>query len=352
MEVLRKLLDSPRVIKGSEPVSSNPAALSTQRGKSTSIFSLLSYKGSYDKWIVDSGASDHMTSFTIKFMNYKPCKESIGIVVANGSMCKAAGRGDMKSSGLKLNSVLYVPNLKCNLLSVSKITNDLNCSVTFFPSCCKIQDLTSGRTIGNAEEKNGLYYLSEIDLPLKSKSPIALSIFSDSNVQLWHNQLGHPSFSYLKYLLTEFFINKDPSLFHCDYCVLAKQSQVQYSPQPYKPSKPFHLIHSDVWDPSRVPNLTGGRWFVTFIDDHTRVCWVYLMREKSEVSTIFKQFHKSITNIFQSSIHILRTDNGREYFSEELNQYLVEHGILHQSSCTSTPQQNGVAERKTVIYLR
>ena len=105
-----------------------------------------------------------------------------------------------------------------------------------------------------------------------------------------------------------------------------------------------------MWGPSRVPNLTGGRWFVTFIDDHTQVCWVYLMKEKSEVSTIFKQFHKSVTNIFQSSIHILHTDNGREYFSEELNQYLVEHGILHQSSCTSTPQQNGVAERKKTSF--
>ena len=70
--------------------------------------------------------------------------------------------------------------------------------------------------------------------------------------------------------------------------------------------------------PARVSNLNGGRWFVTFIDDHTRVCWVYLMKEKFEVCAIFQNFHKLVLNVFQSSICILRTDNGREYFSHSL----------------------------------
>ena len=70
------------------------------------------------------------------------------------------------------------------------------------------------------------------------------------------------------------------------------------------------------------------------------------MKEKSEASNIFKRFYKFILNMFQTSIQILQTNNGREYFSHDFTNYLSEYGILHQSSCPYTLQQNGVAERK------
>lgn len=200
-------------------------------------------------------------SSTIGLINYKPWEENVGITVADGSMCKAVGQVDIEFSSLKLKLVLYVLDLKCNLLSISKITKDSNCSIIFSPSCCEFQDFSLGRMIGNAKEQNSLYYLSSINSPSTSKTqPIVLSIVSNSNVKLWHNGLGHPSFSYLKYLYPQFFINKNPSSFHCDHCVLEKQPREHPPPYPYKPSTPFHLIHSNVWGPSRVPNLTrdGG----------------------------------------------------------------------------------------------
>ena len=55
--------------------------------------------------------------------------------------------------------------------------------------------------------------------------------------------------------------------------------------------------------------LIEKRWFVIFIDDHTRLCWIYLMKTKSEVEKIFKDFYKLIENQFQTKISILRTDN-------------------------------------------
>lgn len=75
------------------------------------------------------------------------------------------------------------------------------------------------------------------------------------------------------------------------------------------------------------------------------------MKDKSETYMVFKQFHLMIKNIFQTSIHILRSDNGREYFSNDFNHYLNEHGIVHQSSCPYKPQQNGVVERKNLRLL-
>ncbi|RVW25377.1 Retrovirus-related Pol polyprotein from transposon TNT 1-94 [Vitis vinifera] len=123
------------------------------------------------------------------------------------------------------------------------------------------------------------------------------------------------------------------------------QSQI-YPQIPYKPSTVFSLVHSDVWGPSRIKNISGTRWFVTFVDDHTRVTWVFLMKEKSEVGHIFQTFNRMVQNQFNSKIQVLKSDNAKEYFTSSLSTYLQNHGIIHISSCVDTPQQNGVAERK------
>ena len=343
MELLRNLLSQSKFTKGSDLVPQSSTASIAQRGNIKSSF--LSQKLTGEGWIVDSGASDHMTGSAIVFCTYGKCVDDIRVTVADGTHSTVAGQGHIDLSSLKLQNVLHVPFLQCNLLSVSKITKDLNCAVTFFPSHCVFQDLSLGRMIGNAEERNGLYYLSGVCSPSRLNN-VSLSVTSNSDVMLWHKRLGHPNFTYLKRLYPGLFNNKELSSFQCEHCIYAKQPQQPHPIQPYKSSQPFHLIHSDIWGPAHFLNVTGSRWFITFIDDHTRTCWVYLMKDKSEAGSIFRQFHKLVTNIFQSSIHILRTDNGREYFAHELNNYLVEHGIFHQSSCAYTPQQNGIAERK------
>ena len=119
-----------------------------------------------------------------------------------------------------------------------------------------------------------------------------------------------------------------------------------YPIQGYKSSHPFAMIYSDIWGPSRVQNVSGYRWFVSFIDDHTRLTWVYLMKEKSEASIRFRDFHTLIQNQFQTKIKIFRSDNAKEYYNSILGEYFRTHGIINQSSCVNTPQQNGIAERK------
>ncbi|KAL5743970.1 hypothetical protein ACOSP7_026836 [Xanthoceras sorbifolium] len=106
------------------------------------------------------------------------------------------------------------------------------------------------------------------------------------------------------------------------------------------------MVHSDVWGPSQTPNITNARWFVSFIDDHTRLTWIFLMKQKSEVFQIFKTFNTMIQTQFNSKIQILRTDHGKEFFNSTLSNYLLSESIIHQSSSVDTPQQNGIAERK------
>ena len=128
-------------------------------------------------------------------------------------------------------------------------------------------------------------------------------------------------------------------------CVnLPNTTEASFPKSKYRPSIPFTLIHSDLWGPLPIPNRTHKKWFITFIDDHTRLCWVYLLTDKTKVRSVFMNFHSMIQIQFHTKIQILRTDNGTEYFNHSLSTYLQENGIIHQSSCVDTPQQNGVVE--------
>ena len=85
--------------------------------------------------------------------------------------------------------------------------------------------------------------------------------------------------------------------------------------------------------------LIETRWFIIFIDDHTRVCWIYLLKEKSDAKKVFKIFHAMIKTQFQTQIQVIPTDNRKEYFNFILGDYLLENGIIH---CLYKKKENGI----------
>nr|CAN80920.1 hypothetical protein VITISV_014743 [Vitis vinifera] len=74
--------------------------------------------------------------------------------------------------------------------------------------------------------------------------------------------------------------------------------------------------------------------------------WLYLLKRKNEVFGVFKSFHVMIQTQFSAKIKTLRTDNGGEYVNTRFQTYFKHHGLIHETSCSQTPQQNGIAERK------
>ena len=82
------------------------------------------------------------------------------------------------------------------------------------------------------------------------------------------------------------------------------------------------VIHFDVWGPSKVTTFGGSWWFVTFFDDCTRMTWVCLMKSKSEVNLLFQIFYKMVRTQYNAHVQVLRSDNGGEYLSSKLQQYL------------------------------
>ncbi|RDX62233.1 hypothetical protein CR513_59459, partial [Mucuna pruriens] len=54
---------------------------------------------------------------------------------------------------------------------------------------------------------------------------------------------------------------------------------------------------------------------------------------------------------FSTKMKVLRFDNNDEFVSQILQFYFQDHGIIYQTTCLYTPQQNGVAERKNFLEI-
>ena len=129
VEMLQKLLQ--------DSMQSAPRT-ATVAQKGNSLTALSARTGSSTPWIVDSGASDHMTGDATVLSTYSPCTGNTTVKIADGISSKVVGTGLMViSKDIILKPVLFVPILDCNLLSISKLTKDLNCVAKFLPNLCE-----------------------------------------------------------------------------------------------------------------------------------------------------------------------------------------------------------------------
>ncbi|KAM0060516.1 hypothetical protein Hdeb2414_s0004g00125041 [Helianthus debilis subsp. tardiflorus] len=91
-------------------------------------------KGWDSDWVVDSGSTEHITHDESILNNKIDCSNEEPVVIPNGNAIHVKGKGECHLEGgrAKLKGVLYIPEFNCNLLSVSRLTNNLQCSITFF----------------------------------------------------------------------------------------------------------------------------------------------------------------------------------------------------------------------------
>jgi hypothetical protein len=96
--------------------------------------------------------------------------------------------------------------------------------------------------------------------------------------------------------------------------------------------------------------MGGAKYFVTFIDNFSRKVWVYVLKTKDQVLSVFKQFQVSVERETEKKIKYLRTDNGGEYIGP-FDAYCKEQEIRHQFTPPKTPQLNGFAKRmnRTIV---
>ena len=85
-------------------------------------------------------------------------------------------------------------------------------------------------------------------------------------------------------------------------------------------SFPFDLIHCDIWDPYHLNAYSDHRYFLTLVDDCRRFSWVFLLKHKSNVTTIILKFFNLISTQFDKKIKEFRSNNAKELvFTEFFN---------------------------------
>ena len=235
-----------------------------------------------------------------------------------------------------LSSVLHVPSFKFNLMSVSSLLQNRDLSTHVYYDCCLIQAHIQDLTIGKGTLIHGLY-VSEPSLR-------TVASFCGSLVDgyLWHQRLGHPSFAKLHHI-SSITVPSKASSQHCSACPLAKKHSLPFVSHNTLSANPFGLIHIDIWGPFSVESVEGFKYFLTIVDDCTRVSWIYMLRNKSDVKHVFSTFLDHASAQYQTTFKKIRSDNAPELaFTGLLNS----KGTIHQFSCAYTPQQNSVVERK------
>nr|GEX12026.1 uncharacterized mitochondrial protein AtMg00810-like [Tanacetum cinerariifolium] len=135
-------------------------------------------------------------------------------------------------------------------------------------------------------------------------------------------------------------------IFDCSGCKLAKLSTQPFSNSISSSTAPFDLVHYDAWGPAPISTKRSSRYYFSFINDFTHYMWVYLMKRGSDFLTIFKEFSALVKTHHSKVIKCFRYDLRGEYTSNDFLSLPKLDGTIYQTSCTDTPQQNGVAERK------
>lgn len=132
----------------------------------------------------------------------------------------------------------------------------------------------------------------------------------------------------------------------CVACQYGKQVRTPFPQTAWRATQKLQLVHTDVGGPQRTPSLNGNIYYITFIDDYTRFCWIYFFKSKAEVADIFWKYKALVENQSNCRLRTLRSDNGTEYKNNTFDKFCEEAGIVHQLTAPYTPQQNGVSERK------
>jgi len=263
-------------------------------------------------WIVDSGATNHMVSQMNMFIKGSVSELQIPKIVSlpNGGTTQVTHVGSCALTDMSvISNVFYLPEFKYNLMSVSKLTKELDCSVTFFPNFCVLQELYNGKVRVVGKEAGCLYTQSSGG----DEKNTALTVAQvPSDMELWHQRLGHVSSVVLAKML-DLNINSMCKVSKCFVCLYAKQTRLTFPSSSIKSCTNFDLIHVDLWGPYNTSIFDGNKYFLTIVDDFSRMTWLFLLKHKFDVCVALKIFLQYVKNQFAKQVKVIRSDNGTEF---------------------------------------
>ena len=310
------------------------------------------------EFVIDSGASDHMV-WDESMLAFKEKIHPRTIVLGNGSTLVAKRKGDVLVAGtlrpgrksaaneLMLRNVLYVPELKTNLISCSALCSDGH-TVSFGRGGCSV--MKDGSLVLQGIRDGGLYKTASTFTEMHS-SDSYVNLASSVTEELWHDRLGHAHIESIRRLITSraavgLHLHKRGASIPsspCESCIAGKTVKRVKTFNPIRATAVGEVVHSDVCGSMSNSSLGGSRYFTTFIDEFSGFIRVYAISQKSEVSAKFREYQAWLERTCDCNLKCLKSDGGGEY--QVLKPYLLSKGIEWKVSPPYSPDQNGIAER-------
>ena len=302
-------------------------------------------------WTTDSGATISMTADVRAVSNLTPVCPALRIRTAGPVGLLGTHRGRLIASfkrpagggsrtRIDLGNVLLVPELQDNLLSVPALA-DAGFSVSFDKSSCCI----TGTEAKLTALRIGDSYV--LDIPYPQEGAATAASEADVNA-LWHRRFGHPGRDRTA-ALSDAVVGAPQQLALpggiCDTCATCKITRLPFPGPGDRADELLGIVHGDLQGPMGVDGWDGSKYVLNLVDDASRCCATYLLKNKSDALGRFMDFVRSAERQSGKKLKIFRSDNGGEFTGRAFKDFLSENGIAHQLSVPRTPQQNGVAER-------
>ena len=306
---------------------------------------ILIYAAAQSRWMVDSGATHHISPHRSDFISWTPTKGKVSL--RGHAEIDQIGTGTVEIRPLggdkivHLQNVMHVPDAGACYFSVSSLMQKGG-QITFKDR--KLTISVRGQQITQGYQEGNLFWIDTSNTSLHAINTVALSI------DLWHERMGHMSSQALKRYkdsVKGIVINPSESIAHqpCTGCALGKQTRSPFPGSTKRSDRRLRIIHSDLMGPMQPRSIQGSLYIATFVDDYSRHGAVYYLKSKDQCAIAFKRFLAWAENQTSERLLALHSDRGGEYLSREVRSILDLKGIEHKLNIPYSPQQNGLAER-------
>ena len=195
--------------------------------------------------------------------------------MANSAVCKVAGIGSIQirthdGKFCTLNNVRHVPHMTKNLISLSLLdTNGFS-----FQGEGGVLYVCKGSDRILKGVKQGTLYILQGTTLSASAAVASSEVHKDDMTKLWHMRLGHMSERGMQILAKSDLLcghKVVTDLGFCEHCVFGKLHRTKFPKAIHRTKGTLDYIHSDCWGPSRVESMGGHRYFLSIIDDYSRM---------------------------------------------------------------------------------
>ncbi|MBW0516534.1 hypothetical protein O181_056249 [Austropuccinia psidii MF-1] len=283
--------------------------------------------------IIDCGTTHHMLNNLQLFSSdLRPASIEVATGDVNSNLT-ALGIGTVKiisdNKILTFKNCLYVPRLKCNLISLMELFKEeltVNRKDDTFKLVSQGKEILRGKIINKLMTRT-------------------YSVPTSSDKTPWNNRLGHPGPAVLK--LLGISTNKN----NCLICEVNKSHKQSFNNHFEPALNVLDCVHMDVVGPVTPPSVSGNRYFLTIVDQASSFKMVKFLKTKSEFFTNFCSAKKAMENLQNGTLKRLVTYRGGEFVNHNFRKLANNFGYSHIMAPPETPQHNGFAERvnRTII---